>query len=252
MWQTAHPTLRRIAVVLALIGLALAAGGVYLDSRGWWSSRPFLTNLASSVIGALVAIPLAVIVISDLTERSTRHRNQVELKNLLWATATHIWSDAGSIVRRGRTAQDLDRAVTSMALPLEGLDEGTLDVTQMTGLHPEWARGVGIRDAWLSEFVSPTEVATLLVQIKSGWGLLSSLKGETYRAGFAWLSPETEASFESAVADIDAFVSTWTDWTSFWITSKVVVAAKGIISLQQLAGTLVTAFVFEHNYPEHY
>lgn len=50
------------------LGCALVGLGVAGDSRGWWESRSFLTNLASSFTGLMFAVPFALVVLSRIGE----------------------------------------------------------------------------------------------------------------------------------------------------------------------------------------
>ncbi|MGK5553443.1 hypothetical protein ACSNOI_17665 [Actinomadura kijaniata] len=65
-WQETSPTLRTLAVVLWSLGAILLALGWWGDTVGFWQDRPFLTNVASSLVGAAFGVPLALVVLQQL------------------------------------------------------------------------------------------------------------------------------------------------------------------------------------------
>jgi hypothetical protein len=61
-----------LAVILPLAGLGLLTLGLLSDQGGWWSTRPFLTNLISGLTSACFGVPFALLVLTSLTARQTR------------------------------------------------------------------------------------------------------------------------------------------------------------------------------------
>ena len=51
-------------------GVFGAACGIWLDSRDYWSDRPFATNMFSAAVGALFGIPVAVLAIQQFSALS--------------------------------------------------------------------------------------------------------------------------------------------------------------------------------------
>ena len=64
-------------VVMALLLFALGMAG---DLIGWWSDYGFLTNVLSSVTGACVGIPLAILVFSSISTRQQAAATMIETK----------------------------------------------------------------------------------------------------------------------------------------------------------------------------
>lgn len=55
-------------------GVALGVAGYLADIAGWWTHRPFALNLTSSLAAALCGIPLSVLALSWVLERTRAHR----------------------------------------------------------------------------------------------------------------------------------------------------------------------------------
>lgn len=62
-----------------LVGLVLIGIGVWADIAGWWTGRPFMLNLTSSLASALVGIPVSILALSWVLERTRVHRAGVSL-----------------------------------------------------------------------------------------------------------------------------------------------------------------------------
>jgi hypothetical protein len=65
-WRTAPPVLRKLALWVWGVGLVAAAGSITIDVQGRWTNLPFLTNLLSETISAAIALPIALLVVSQL------------------------------------------------------------------------------------------------------------------------------------------------------------------------------------------
>ncbi|WP_143162742.1 hypothetical protein [Couchioplanes caeruleus] len=70
-WATLHPWLRPTVVALLTAGTVLAVLGAAGDAAEVWSRFPFLTNLASSLTGALFGLPVALVVVQRLLQAQT-------------------------------------------------------------------------------------------------------------------------------------------------------------------------------------
>lgn len=67
-WKTLHPTVRRSMIISIVLGFASLITGILLEDHEFWNSRPFVTNVASTLTGAFFGIPLAVFVLQWLTQ----------------------------------------------------------------------------------------------------------------------------------------------------------------------------------------
>ena len=66
-WRKTPYIIRALGTISFSLGLVLALLGLLGDLLNLWSRFPFLTNLASSVTGALFGIPLAVVFLQRLS-----------------------------------------------------------------------------------------------------------------------------------------------------------------------------------------
>lgn len=82
-WAALHPRLRTTVVALLGAGTVLALLGAAGDAAGMWSRLPFLTNLASSLTGALFGIPVAVVVV----QRLLRAQSEADERAAAWRLA---------------------------------------------------------------------------------------------------------------------------------------------------------------------
>lgn len=87
IWRAGHPRLVRAATWLALLGVLLLGLGIWIDLRGLWVEYPFTTNVLSTAGTSMTGVPIAIIVLSELTARSTRYRASQDLQNLLRSTS---------------------------------------------------------------------------------------------------------------------------------------------------------------------
>lgn len=56
------------SIGLVALGIALVGVGLLGDSKGWWQSRPFLTNVLSTIGGACFGLPVALVVLRRVAE----------------------------------------------------------------------------------------------------------------------------------------------------------------------------------------
>ncbi len=68
-WRVERNGLTVLLVSLVAIGVVMTIAGTVGDLRGWWSEKPFLTNLASGIASAGFGIPFAVVILRKLLMR---------------------------------------------------------------------------------------------------------------------------------------------------------------------------------------
>lgn len=106
-WTSISPGSRYVLVVCWLFGLVIIGIGVNGDSNGWWSERPFITNLVSSITGALIGIPFALVVLQKLTASETGRAEQRRVKSLTLRFAQDLIDAADGLVVSGKTTVQL-------------------------------------------------------------------------------------------------------------------------------------------------
>jgi len=110
-WETLHPTLRRAVVVLLSAGFVLAVLGAIGDAAGVWSRFPFLTNLASSLTGALFGLPVALVVVQRLIQAQAEVTDRAAAWRLAMRSAHNMRAAALTLIgaEADRAAAELDR-----------------------------------------------------------------------------------------------------------------------------------------------
>ncbi|MEJ8640009.1 hypothetical protein [Streptomyces sp. MS2.AVA.5] len=73
-WGDAPRVVRWVVVGCLVAGSAGLVVGILGDFNGFWDDKAFSTNLVSSVIGLLFGVPLALLVLSYLTEAQAEDR----------------------------------------------------------------------------------------------------------------------------------------------------------------------------------
>jgi xanthine/uracil permease len=72
IWSAVDRPIKTAAVVMWVSGLLLLGFGTYMDFDDGWSSQPFLTNIVSGIVGALIGIPLVGIFAQYFIARASR------------------------------------------------------------------------------------------------------------------------------------------------------------------------------------
>lgn len=107
LWAETSPPVRAASVAMwAGAGLGTALG-VVGDERGWWAAHAFLTNLLSSLVGALAGIPLALIVIRRITAVESRRLERAEALHMARFTVRSLAADLAPLCPDRQRAADL-------------------------------------------------------------------------------------------------------------------------------------------------
>ncbi|MEV2238432.1 hypothetical protein [Micromonospora sp. NPDC049891] len=70
-WRNSPTAVKRLSVAMWTVGATLGTLGISGDILQLWSSYPFVTNLLSSMCGALIGIPVALFVVQQLSMTQT-------------------------------------------------------------------------------------------------------------------------------------------------------------------------------------
>ncbi len=83
-WRDAPPVLRRLSLRVWGVALAVAAVAITIDILGDWGSLSFTSNLISEGVSAMIALPIALLVVSRLAEyqveEATRRRLEARIR----------------------------------------------------------------------------------------------------------------------------------------------------------------------------
>ena len=81
-WFDTDPSVRVLSAVMCLLGVGLVVLGWIGDSHHWWTDRPFLTNLVSSVTTALFGIPFALVILGRIAHARASREEAGAAKHL--------------------------------------------------------------------------------------------------------------------------------------------------------------------------
>jgi hypothetical protein len=78
-WRDAPPVLRRFAFSAWGVGFVAAAGSFAADLQGWWGGLQFASNIVSEIICALIALPIALVVVGQLAQYQVKEMDRARL-----------------------------------------------------------------------------------------------------------------------------------------------------------------------------
>ncbi|MFB7261070.1 hypothetical protein ACFCXH_02770 [Streptomyces nojiriensis] len=73
-----------------MTGVILLALGWFLDSSDFWTNRPFLTNVASSLSGVMIGVPLAILLMRRLDTEQAEAHDRRQVQRLAATAATEL------------------------------------------------------------------------------------------------------------------------------------------------------------------
>ena len=97
-WSGISPLIRRTALVLWTTGPVLLALGIWGDSAGFWTAKPFLTNTFSAFTGAMFGIPVALIVLQRIAASEADAAAARSARHLAARVSTDLAAAAASLV----------------------------------------------------------------------------------------------------------------------------------------------------------
>jgi hypothetical protein len=109
-WRTAPPVLRRFAFWSWLVGLASVAAAVAVDVTGGWPDLPVTMNLLSDVISALIAVPIALLVVSQLAAYQVEETTRPQLEARVGASRHRL---TGAVEILFRHLGNMEREATA-------------------------------------------------------------------------------------------------------------------------------------------
>lgn len=129
----------RAAIISVSTGTGLAGLGLYLDTRDWWSHHPYATNMYSTLSGALLGLPVSVIVVATILDSARDHRERVRallaidgaLRRLLAAARGMLGVrdvDASRLVKSDREANSATFFLTVLGGPIDPANKGAANL----------------------------------------------------------------------------------------------------------------------------
>lgn len=129
-WTATTQPLRRLTLIFEPIGLLLAAGGVFGDLAGWTTSYSFATNLLSNLAGALIGVPIGLIILQRILANQTDSIERQKVRNFRCGSAHKFWQVAISPIRSGRIEDLREYRVC--------LERALVEANELKNLFPSW------------------------------------------------------------------------------------------------------------------
>ncbi|EEP75281.1 conserved hypothetical protein [Micromonospora sp. ATCC 39149] len=201
--QTGRPVRAACLAMWSAGGLGTAVGAAG-DQLGWWNDRPFLTNLMSSLVGALFGIPLALIVLRRITAMEGRRTERADALHIARGTAARLAADLAPLCPDRRLAE---RAAATLRRLDDELLAGLTDhrfgpalAEALTG----WMEAVHLCGEGL---LGGPPAGDALRDAAATWRHLRSDVAPRLRTyGVSWPSRAAADRVDRLLADVDAFL----------------------------------------------
>jgi hypothetical protein len=218
VWRETPGGLRVLWLVLWGVDAALLGAGWWGDQAGFWSTKPFITNVFSSLTAALFGVPLALIVLQRvvLTQAETVAARAAQrlaakvVEDLVVAVAklcsvpvSDVRNVEAELLMVERAAQETirrwDRNQDEDSLSaLRGLvDNGTLDKAL---------------EGFRSVIRPGRQTVPVVAEISAHWSFLhTTVRSRLLEAGRTWLAPPLAAQIDEMVRRLttDPYLDGW-------------------------------------------
>jgi hypothetical protein len=210
MWRETPAGLRVLWLVLWSAGAVLLGLGWWGDQAGFWSSKPFVTNVFSSLTAALFGVPLALIVLQRL---GVTQAEAVEARaaRRLAAKVVRDLASAAPALHPGPPG-DL-RAAEAGLLKVERAAQEAL--RQGDGNLPALLTD-GTLDEALARFRSAIgpgrQIVPAVAEVSAQWSFLSTtVRSRLLETGGAWLAAPLAARIDGIVKLLtaDPYLDGW-------------------------------------------
>ena len=139
-WQNVSPWLRAACLAMWAGAAVVTAVGVAGDLTGWWMRLPFLTNVASSLAGALFGVPFALLVLQRVAATERERYSQREAQRFARVAAAAVAAEVQRLVPAPAQLADLASQLRRLGGALA--DAGRPDAGQFTAMLTDW---LGVR-----------------------------------------------------------------------------------------------------------
>ncbi|WP_173079711.1 hypothetical protein [Phytohabitans rumicis] len=162
--------------------------GAIGDFAGWWDELPFLTNLASTVTGALFGVPLALIVLQGFTANESQKRDQRGVATLAKATVREILHDVTGLTTGANDVGELYDRIRVLNDELLPAARDKHSQPLLVAAVREWR---DIHDVWSRALVSQDRAQRLLRDAAARWRFMKEhVQPHMVRQQLGWISTE--------------------------------------------------------------
>lgn len=208
-WRETSRKLRVTLVASPLLGVVVFTLSAWGDRVGFWSNKPFLTNMISALIGATFAVPFALVVLQRLSFNQTAQFERLAVRRLAARAGEELVEAGVSAIgeavegdsRRSsydELAQLTGRVLGQFVDLAESIDEAD-ELTGLTRLSDECVIAReraddlievvdAAADAWLTMFGNAPSLVSRILQIRSRWQFLTgTVRARIPESGFPWV-----------------------------------------------------------------
>ena len=217
-WRETSGGLQRLCLALWCAGAVLLGLGWWGDASAFWSSRPFLTNVFSSLTAVSFGVPFAVIVLGRVGVAQTEQVEARAAQRLAARVSQDFASAAQRLLRGPRSSLQEAEAglLAAEAAAQEAIRrwESARDDDSLRELR-ELVTG-GALDTALESFrkaVMPGHSAVALVaDVSVQWSFLNGVvRSRLLETGGKWLAPVHAAQIDQMVSRLarDPYMDAW-------------------------------------------
>jgi hypothetical protein len=217
-WRETPGGLRPLCVALWCTGVLFLALGWWGDTSGFWSSRPFLTNVFSSLTAVAFGVPFAVIVLGRLGVAQAEQVEARAAQRLAARVSEDFLSAAQRLLRGPRTSlQDAETGLMAAEATAQEAIRRWESARNDDSLRD--LRGLmtsGALDAALENFrqaVIPGRSAIAVVaDVSIQWSFLNGIvRSRLLESGGSWLAPFEAAQTDEMVRRVarDPYMDGW-------------------------------------------
>ncbi|MBB4764324.1 hypothetical protein ACFQFC_08885 [Amorphoplanes digitatis] len=199
-WRSTAPVVRHTFAPMWAMGLTLTAAGWTGDDHGFWADKPFMTNLVSSLTGAMFGIPVALVVIQRVASRQANHAES----HALAAQVTKSAADLHAIAVAMALGSDNQDRLREIEKKLRKASAGLLTAERYSRPPDEATRMavLGLGNQCELFLPNPPEYGVLLRQAAREIARLNVLRTRALEIGAPWA--EAEALENIRPPDTDA------------------------------------------------
>jgi hypothetical protein len=191
-WIETSPGLRSACLIMWAGGLIGSVLGTLGDLLGWWYAWPFLTNLASSLVGALFGVPIALIVLQRIAATETHRQTRREVVRLARITVDELRDELTGL------SPDLG-LLSRLTNDLRVLTDDLVPSTSRCRYGPELEKVLSawceVHATWPCALVDEATAAGILARASVQWRYFRDHIGQGLRQYRAWPGgPAVEAT----------------------------------------------------------
>jgi hypothetical protein len=219
IWDESGPVLRATIIISPIAGCLTFALSTWGDATGFWSDKPFLTNMVSALAGAFFGIPFALVVLQRLAMDQANRVERAGAQRLAVRTGQELWAVTVAATGADNTGsppsayQAIDRLSSAM-LQMKALTKHAFSLfgapDSLTGLSTHNERYVFTREEiegmlnaiqeataeWNSILEDRSRFRARLGHVRAQWEFFTgTVRARVLEAGFTWIDPVLEENF---------------------------------------------------------